>query len=349
MLALVRVPCPSPSVPALHLACCPLPRAAPVPGLCLSARRAIWHKNCALAVSICACLTGQRGAGCHGDRKRLCGLTHSRGLPRLPYAHTAPGDRLVAVSEACLCDSTFPGFMGLLVLYGLSILDVSQRLSPGPSLTAQERGLSRSKSKAPKNGSKPPDMIPAASTGCGAPDRKARCAPIKRAQHGLPVSGALDEATRTALGLTTAQRPPASRPGVVPDAIQEAQTPRTVPAERPEQRQSAHDRSNVFQASQGLPASQALPQQPDQGKILGFDFSRDPLNAKRPMQPFEEIRQADAQAKPKVMAAQRSCWSSRYDLTPKLDPEETMSRGKPLAVGPTARLAAGHDWDKLAA
>src|SRR3989440_1530804 len=104
----------------------------------------------------------------------------------------------------------------------------------------------------------------------------------------------------------------------------------------------------MFQASQGMPASQALPNQPDQGKILGFDFSRDPLNAKRPMQPFEEIRHADAQAKPQVMAAQRQLLDSRYDLTPRLDPEATMARGKPLPVGPTARLAAGTDWTTLA-
>src|SRR2546430_10263656 len=97
--------------------------------------------------------------------------------------------------------------------------------------------------------------------------------------------------------------------------------------------------SNMFQAGQGMPASQALPQQPDQGKILGLDFSRDPLNAKRPMQPFEEIRQADAQAKPQVMAAQRQLLESRYDLTPRPDPEAPMARGKPIPVGPTARLA----------
>ena len=84
--------------------------------------------------------------------------------------------------------------------------------------------------------------------------------------------------------------------------------------------------------------------QPDQGKIVGFDFSRDPLNATRPMQPFEEIGQADAQAKPQVMAAQRQLLESRYDLTARPDPEATMARGKPLPVGPTARLAAGTEW-----
>ncbi len=40
---------------------------------------------------------------------------------------------------------------------------------------------------------------------------------------------------------------------------------------------------------------------------------------------------------------------SRYVLEPKLDPKATMSRGKPLVVGPTARLPMGTDWDGLAA
>ena len=66
------------------------------------------------------------------------------------------------------------------------------------------------------------------------------------------------------------------------------------------------------------------------------------------MQTFEEIRQADVQAKPEVMAAQRQLLESRYDLTPRRDPEAKMSRGKPLPVGPTARLASGTDWTALA-
>jgi cytochrome c peroxidase len=67
------------------------------------------------------------------------------------------------------------------------------------------------------------------------------------------------------------------------------------------------------------------------------------------MQTFAEIMQADIQAKPQVMAAQRQLLESRYDLTPRLDPEAKMSRGKPLPVGPTARLAPGMEWHTLAA
>jgi hypothetical protein len=50
----------------------------------------------------------------------------------------------------------------------------------------------------------------------------------------------LSDATRQAL-LST---------GGAPEAVQEAQTPRAVPPERPEQQRSAHDRSNRFQAMQ---------------------------------------------------------------------------------------------------
>ena len=49
------------------------------------------------------------------------------------------------------------------------------------------------------------------------------------------------------------------------------------------------------------------------------------------------------------MATQRKLLESRYNLKPKLDPVVKMSRGKPLVVGPTARLPEGMDWETLAA
>src|SRR5205085_2903754 len=45
---------------------------------------------------------------------------------------------------------------------------------------------------------------------------------------------------------------------------------------------------------------------------------------------------------------QRKLLEARYDLKPKLDPHAKMSRGKPLCVGPTARLAKGLTWEQLA-
>lgn len=133
------------------------------------------------------------------------------------------------------------------------------------------------------------------------------------------------------------------------DAVAEAQTPKAAASNRPESQKSAHDRSEAFRATSAQPSSDAFGSQPDQGKVLGFDFYRDPLNAKRPMQTFEEIMKEDKTAKPKIMEDQRKLLESRYDLTPRFHPEAKMSRGKPVPVGPTARLRDGVTWESLAA
>lgn len=132
------------------------------------------------------------------------------------------------------------------------------------------------------------------------------------------------------------------------DAVAEGQTPRDAPVERPEQQKSAHDRSGAFAAKAARPVSGALANQPDKGGNPGFDFYRDPLNSKEPMTTFEAVMAADVAAKSTVMADQRALLEQRYVLAPKLDPEAKMSRGKPLVVGPTARLREGMDWDRLA-
>jgi hypothetical protein len=66
------------------------------------------------------------------------------------------------------------------------------------------------------------------------------------------------------------------------------------------------------------------------------------------MMTLAEVMKAEAEQKPKVMAGHRELLESRYNLTAKRDPEARMSRGKPLAVGPTARLTEGVTWDKVA-
>jgi cytochrome c peroxidase len=139
----------------------------------------------------------------------------------------------------------------------------------------------------------------------------------------------------------TQQRAP-----IAPDPVQEAQTPRQVQITRPEQQATTHDQSDIFSAT-NAPSSPVFETQPDQGKMLGFDFARDPLNAKQPMQPAEEIVKNDIADKPKVTAGQQQLLERRYNLTPKLDSAAKMSRGKPLTVGPTARLQ-GMTWQNLA-
>ena len=85
------------------------------------------------------------------------------------------------------------------------------------------------------------------------------------------------------------------------DAVAEAQHPQKVSAQRPEQKRTAHDKADIFDPSQATPSSSALNDQPEKGQLQGFDFSRDPLDAKKPMQTFEEIYKQDVALKPKVM------------------------------------------------
>ncbi|HWE37046.1 MAG TPA: cytochrome B6 [Isosphaeraceae bacterium] len=143
--------------------------------------------------------------------------------------------------------------------------------------------------------------------------------------------------------------PNAQPPRPPRDVVAEAQTPKDAPVERPEQRKTAHDRSDIFAPGKAAASSEALVDQPEKGGMTGFDFYRDPLGAMKPGTTFEENYKAAVANKPKVAARQRKLLESRYDLEPRLDPKVTMSRGKPLAVGPTARLPQGMDWEKLAA
>jgi len=157
------------------------------------------------------------------------------------------------------------------------------------------------------------------------------------------------------LGLVLARQPQPQPEPVVPppDAVFEAQNPRDpkdvkTPA-RVEQGKTKHDASDIFQAKKARPITPALGDQPQKGAITGFDFSRDPLGATKPFQTFDETMKADIAAKAGVMQLQKDLLAKRYNLAAKLDPKATMSRGKPLVVGPTARLADGMNWQALAA
>jgi cytochrome c peroxidase len=140
----------------------------------------------------------------------------------------------------------------------------------------------------------------------------------------------------------------AAKPVPKPDIVEEAQIAHPDDSRRSELEKSVHDRADLFGATDAKPSSGAFSKQPNSGKILGFDFYRDALNSMTPMLPFENIMKMDKTARPGVMSAQRQLLESRYDLTPKLDPKVKMTRGKPLAVGPTAKLAQGLTWEELA-
>ncbi|MDB5310958.1 MAG: hypothetical protein JWO38_5160 [Gemmataceae bacterium] len=132
------------------------------------------------------------------------------------------------------------------------------------------------------------------------------------------------------------------------DPAAEAVRVRPVPADRPELKLTEHDKSDIFDSTRPAPVTPALKNQPNQGRITGFDFARDPLNSPKPFTTFEEIMKAESAAKPAVTAAQRKLLETRYDLAPKPDPQVKMLRGKPICVGPTARLTEGQTWDQLA-
>ncbi len=66
-------------------------------------------------------------------------------------------------------------------------------------------------------------------------------------------------------------------------------------------------------------------------------------------QSFADMMAKDKADKPEVVARQKKLLEERYDLTARPDAKLTMTRGKPIQVGPTARLAQGQTWEKLAA
>jgi len=132
----------------------------------------------------------------------------------------------------------------------------------------------------------------------------------------------------------------------VQDPAAEVLKVQPTPGDRPEQQLTDHDKS-VPDPTKPAPINSALKDQPKGGRITGFDFARDPLNADKPFTPFAEVMKKESAAKSGVMTTQRKLLEARYDLTPRQDPKVKMSRGKPLCVGPTARLAQEMTWDAI--
>ena len=62
---------------------------------------------------------------------------------------------------------------------------------------------------------------------------------------------------------------------------------------------------------------------------------------------FEETRAKDIKDKPALMKRHMKLLNKRYDLSGRTDGTATMSGGKPLPVGPTARLMKGISFDVL--
>src|SRR5262249_47586415 len=64
---------------------------------------------------------------------------------------------------------------------------------------------------------------------------------------------------------------------------------------------------------------------------------------------FEAMMAKDKAEKNAVMTRQQKLLEQRYDLSVHVDKKVTMTRGKPIPVGPATKLADGMTWDKLAA
>jgi len=64
-------------------------------------------------------------------------------------------------------------------------------------------------------------------------------------------------------------------------------------------------------------------------------------------QSFEAMMAKDKADKDAVMERQAKLLKERYNLKPRPDPKVKMTRGKPILVGPTAKLPDGMTWEQL--
>src|SRR5215510_3191538 len=65
-------------------------------------------------------------------------------------------------------------------------------------------------------------------------------------------------------------------------------------------------------------------------------------------EPFSAIMARMKAAKAEIMQRQMDLLNDRYDLSRRVSNEVKMFRGKPIPVGPAARLASGVTWESLA-
>ena len=167
------------------------------------------------------------------------------------------------------------------------------------------------------------------------PSRRVQCkSTLERCWAGRPFG-------RCADSFVGGERTQSARSGNFKDAVQEAQTSREC---RRTTRAAANDPRPLRPLQHPCALVARSGSAAGQGRETGFVFARDPLNAKQPMQTFDEIMKADVADKAKVMAAQRRAPRDAATTSRRSSiPSAKMSRGKPLPVGPTARLAGRHD------
>ena len=100
----------------------------------------------------------------------------------------------------------------------------------------------------------------------------------------------------------------------------------------------------VFAAGQAWSQSRAEP--PPQDSKSSYDQVSPVLLGQVT---FEEMMAKDKAGKEAVITRQKKLLEERYNLAAKTDEKVKMSRGKPIPVGPTAKLPAGTTWEQLVA
>jgi cytochrome c peroxidase len=96
---------------------------------------------------------------------------------------------------------------------------------------------------------------------------------------------------------------------------------------------------------QGRPHADEPPDREKGPPPSSYDQVSDVLLGK---ETFQKMMAKDKADKPAVAERQKKLLEDRYDLTVRVDDKVKMSRGKPIPIGPTAKLSADTSWDKLA-
>ena len=81
--------------------------------------------------------------------------------------------------------------------------------------------------------------------------------------------------------------------------------------------------------------------------FVAVSYAGDSYSPVTGIEPIKKAIAHDKAVKDKMMKRHKDLLNDRYDLSKNVTKDATMSRGKPIPVGPTARLKPGMTWEKL--
>jgi len=82
--------------------------------------------------------------------------------------------------------------------------------------------------------------------------------------------------------------------------------------------------------------------------FVSVSYAGDSYSPVSGIESIEKVKAQDKAVKDKMMKRHKDLLDERYDMGKNDAKDVTMSRGKPIPVGPTARLKPGMSWEKLA-